>query len=79
MEEITKWVDDGTRVDVVYLYFQKVFDKMPHQRLLLKLKGNDVINWTEKWLKERTQSVMVDDDISDWISDLCGVPQGQVL
>ena len=26
-EEITKWVDDGSPVDVVYLYFQKIFDK----------------------------------------------------
>ena len=34
-------------MDVVYLDFQKAFDKVPHQRLLLKLKahsiGNDVI------------------------------------
>ena len=37
-EEITKWVDDGSPVDVVYLDFQKAFDKVPHQRLLLKLK-----------------------------------------
>ena len=47
-EEITKWVDDGSPVDVVYLDFQKSFDKVPHQRLILKLKahaiGNDVIN-----------------------------------
>ena len=49
LEEITKWVDDGSPVDVVYLDFQKAFDKVPHQRLLLKLKahgiGNDVVNW----------------------------------
>ena len=47
-EEITKWVDDGSPVDVVYLDFQKAFDKEPHQRVLLKLNangiGNDVIN-----------------------------------
>ena len=34
-------------MDVVYLDFQKAFDKMPHKRLLLKLKahgiGHDVI------------------------------------
>ena len=52
LEEITKWVDDGSPVDVVYLDFQKAFDKVPHQRLLLKLKahgiGNDVINWIKK-------------------------------
>ena len=48
VEETTKWVDDGSPGDVVYLDFQKAFYKVPHQRLLLKLKahgiGNDVIN-----------------------------------
>ena len=36
-EEITKWVDEGSAVDVIYLDFQKAFDKVPHQRLILKL------------------------------------------
>ena len=82
-EEITKWVDDGSPVDVVYLYFQKAFDKVPHQRLLLKLKahgiGNDVINWIEKWLTHRKQRAIVDGEISNWKSVLSGVPQGSVL
>ena len=54
---------------------------MPHQRLLLKLKahgiGNDVINWTEKWLTHRRQRVIVDGEISNWKSALNGVPQDQ--
>ena len=29
LEEITKWVDGGSPVDVVYLDFQKAFDKVP--------------------------------------------------
>ena len=78
-EEITKWVDDGLPVDVVYLDFQKAFDKVPHQRLLLKLKahgiGNDVINWIEKWLTHTRQRVIVDGEISNWKSVLSGVPQ----
>ena len=43
-EEITKWVDDGSPVDVVYLDFQKAFDKVPHQRLILKLKAHGIDN-----------------------------------
>ena len=82
-EEITKWVDDGSPVDVVYLDFQKGFDKVPHQRLLLKLKphgiGNDVIKWIEKWLTHKRQRVIVDGEISNWKSVLIRVPQGSVL
>ena len=82
-EEITKWVDDGSPVDVVYLDFQKAVDKVPHQRLLLKLKvhgiGNDVINWIEKWLTHRRQRVIVDGEISNWKSVLSGVTQGSVI
>ena len=56
-EEITKWVDEGSPVDVIYLDFQKAFDKVPHQRLILKLKshgmGKSIINWIEQWLKDR--------------------------
>ena len=41
-EEITKWVDDGSPVDEIYLDFQKAFDKIPHQRLILKLKSHGI-------------------------------------
>ena len=51
LEEITKWVDDGSLVDVIYLDFQNEFDKVPHQRLIIKLQshgmGNSIINWIE--------------------------------
>ena len=81
-EEITKSADDGSPVDVVSLDFQKAFDKVPHQRLLLILNthgiGNDVINWIEKWLTHR-QRVIVDGEISNWKSVLSGIPHGSVL
>ena len=68
LEEITKWVDDGTPVDVIYLDFQKAFDKVPHQRLIRKLKshgmGNSIINWIEHWLTDRRQRVVVDGEVS---------------
>ena len=81
-EEITKWADDGSPVDVIYLDFQKAFDKVPHQRIILTLKshgmGNSIINWIQQWLTDRRQRVVVDGEVSSWKSVLSGVPQGSV-
>ena len=56
LEEITKWIDEGSPIDIIYLDFQKSLDKVPHQRMLLKLKahgiGGGIIDWIEKWLTE---------------------------
>ena len=56
LEEITKWLDEGSPVDIIYLDFQKAFDKVPHQRLLVKLKahgiGDGIIDLIEQWLTD---------------------------
>ncbi len=81
-EEITKWVDEGSPVDIIYLDFQKALDKVPQQRLL-KLKshgrGNCIINLIEQWLTDRRQRVIVDGEVSSWKSVLSGVPHVSVL
>ena len=76
-------MDEESPVDVVYLDFEKAFDKVPYQRLILKLKlhgmGNSIINWIEQWLTVRRQRVLVDGEVSRWKSVLSGVSQGSVL
>ena len=76
-------MDEGSPVYVIYLDFQKAFDKVPHQKLILKLKAhgmeNSIINWIEQWLTDRRQRVVVDGEVSWWKSVFSGVPQGCVL
>ena len=70
LEEITKWIDEGSPVDIIYLDFQKAFEKVPHQRLLLKLKAqgmrDGIIDWIKHWLTDRRQHVVVDGEVSNW-------------
>ena len=70
MEHISKWADDGSPVDVIYLDFQKAFEKVSHQRLLIKLKshgmGESVVNWVRDWLSGRKQRVVVEGEESGW-------------
>ena len=48
---------EGSPVDVIYIDFQKAFDKVPHQRLIIKLRahamGDSIVNWTSNWLTGR--------------------------
>ena len=80
---LTKLVDEGHSVDVVYLDFSKAFDKVPHKRLIAKLsaagvRGN-ILQWIEAWLSNRKQRTVLNGKCSEWTDVLSGVPQGSVL
>jgi len=82
-ENVTGWLDGGKPVDIIYLDFQKAFDKVPHQRLLLKLAahgiGGQVLEWIRNWLQYRKQRVVNKGNMSEWSEVISGVPQGSVL
>ena len=83
LEHVTNYVDQGYPIDVIYLDFQKAFDKVPHKRLMLKLRALGIVDeiycWIEDWLKDRKQRVILLGANSDWIGVKSGVPQGSVL
>src|SRR5215469_16679454 len=83
MEEVTEKLDEGIPVDIVYLDFAKAFDKVPHARLLRKVKAlgveGNVLLWLEDWLKDRKQKVGLNGKFSGWSKVISGVPQGSVL
>ena len=73
----------GGQVDLILLDFSKAFDKVPHQRLLYKLRmygidGKHAV-WIENFLTDRTQKVVVEGTTSAEAHVKSGVPQGTVL
>ena len=83
LEYITKQLDEGQPVDVLYLDFSKAFDKVPHRRLIQKLTCYkfpiNLTNWIASWLKGRKQRVLVNGVFSDWRDVISSVVQGSVL
>ena len=70
-------------MDVIYLDFRKAFDKVPHKRLMVKVRaygiGGKIWDWIDDWLYGRKQRVILNVRESDWVDVLSGVPQGSVL
>ena len=73
----------GSQIDVAVLDFSKAFDKVPHARLMSKLRlmgitGNIAV-WIKSFLGDRSQRVVVDGCASGSAPVKSGVPQGTVL
>ncbi len=72
-------------LDGVYLDLKKAFDKVPHQRLLWKMKkkkygkiGGRLLEWMEDYLDDREMRTVIQDQNSSWLKVTGGVPQGSV-
>jgi len=55
VNDFTKALNSGEQIDALFLDFSKAFDKVPHERLYLKLlhcgiNGN-LLNWIKSFLQ----------------------------
>ena len=83
MEIWSNLLDKGEAWDCMYLDFAKAFDKVPHYRLVSKIKAigitGKLIGWLTDFLSDRIQSVVIKDKKSSCKPVTLGIPQGSVL
>ena len=84
VHNLYKSLDEGNSFSAIYLDIAKYFDKIWHKGLLYKCKNNfgisgKLLEWLQSYLKDRKQSVKVNNTLSDPVYINAGCPQGSVL
>lgn len=83
VQDLAAGLRDKQQIDAILLDFSKAFDRVPHERLLLKLQHygirGQLLSWVRDFLKGRTQQVALEGVKSITKSVSSGVPQGTVL
>ena len=83
IDRVLKHLTDNNEVDVLYLDFQKAFDRVDIGVLLRKLQRYGVrgklLAWIKEFLTNRKQAVLVDGEQSRWEWVISSVIQGSVL
>ncbi|KAG0419686.1 hypothetical protein EQH57_0435 [Dictyocoela roeselum] len=66
-------------IDILYLDLKKSLDRVPHKRLLTKLRALGVVGrfleWIENWLPDRRQRVVINDESLPWAPGKAGSPR----
>jgi hypothetical protein len=83
IDVVSSALNDGSGVDVAFLDVAKAFDRVPWERLKLRLwfygfRGK-LYDWVCDYLFNRMQRLLVGDYVGSWHSIVSGVPQGSVL
>ena len=81
--EIYQSFDDNLDIRAVFLDISKAFDKVWHKSLIFKLKQNSIsdkiLNIITDFRSFWKQRVLLNGQVSPWISIEAGVPQGSIL
>ena len=80
---VMELIEEGIPVDILFFDFKKAFDRVPHNRLILKLQclgiNGKVLDVIKDFLIGRTFRVSVQGEFSSFKDILSGIPQGSVL
>jgi hypothetical protein len=78
IQELAKNNNKNIQTDFIIMDFAKAFDKVPHRRLLYKLKyygiQENTLLWIQAFLSDRTQTVVVNRISSNTVPVTSGVP-----
>ena len=82
-DQVTRKLEEGKNVDVIYLDFAKAFDKLDYRVTLQKLHDmgitGNLLQWINSFLSNRFQCVYVQGEKSSPVQVKSGVPQGSVV
>jgi hypothetical protein len=83
IDNVYKRYDKNLFCSSVYFDYSKAFDRVPHDKLLYKLKAygfdRDFITLIHSYLSDRKQCVRINSFLSEMADVTSGVPQGSVL
>jgi hypothetical protein len=83
MDLITQAYASGYPIDILFLDFAKAFDSVSHSKLCKKLAqlgfNSNILKWCKGFLSNRSQRVVIGENVSNWRNVTSGVPQGSVL
>ena len=83
MDILTKSLDQGVPVGIIYMDLQKAFDTVPHKCLQYKIEyygitGN-LLRWIAEFLSNRRQCVVLNGKEFSLQDLKSSVPQGSIL
>lgn len=78
VHDLATALDRQSQIDLIFLDFEKAFDRVSHSKLLLKLKpmlkNDTLVNWIKAYLSLRKQRVQVNDAASTPATVDSGIP-----